>query len=132
LRRRTAALLTVPLLLAGCGGDDDVGDEAEPPTDEAADPEGTADTEESAGAEVAIVDEDGRSFEPADVTVAAGETVTWSHEGGLPHTVTAEDGAFDSGDLSGGDTFSHTFEEAGSFPYVCSIHPDMTGTVEVS
>jgi plastocyanin len=66
------------------------------------------------------------------VTVAAGETVTWSHEGGLPHTVTAEDGAFDSGDLSGGDTFSHTFEEAGSFPYVCSIHPDMTGTVEVS
>lgn len=130
---RASVLLTVPLLLAGCGGDD--GAEADPPPADAEEP---GDAEEAdgdgsgAGAEVAILDEDGRRFEPADVAVAAGGTVTWTHDGGLPHTVTAEDGTFDSGDLSGGDTFSWTAEEAGTVSYVCSIHPEMTGTIEVS
>jgi plastocyanin len=68
-------------------------------------------------------------FEPADVTLKEGETVTWVwDDGGLEHDVTGE--GFESGRLSAG-TFSHTFEVAGSYPYVCSIHPNMTGTVTV-
>jgi plastocyanin len=115
-------------LLAACGGED--GEEQTP-----ADPaEVTADDAETTGsaAQVAILDDDGLRFEPADVTVAVGDTVTWTHDGGLPHTVTATDGAFDSGELGNGDTFEFTTEEAGTLDYVCSIHPDMTGTVTVS
>jgi plastocyanin len=118
----------VAVLLAACGGDDDA---EVTPVDPA---EATADDAETTGsaAQVAIVDDDGRRFDPADVTVAVGETVTWTHEGGLPHTVTATDGAFDSGDLAGGDTFEFTAEEPGTIDYACSIHPEMTGTVTVS
>jgi plastocyanin len=48
------------------------------------------------------------------------------------HTVTARDGAFDSGTMDGGDTFSQTFEAPGSYDYFCAIHLSMTGTVTVT
>jgi plastocyanin len=122
--RRTTSLVLAAVLLAACGGDDDA--EVTP-----ADP-AEATSDDGSAAQVAILDDDGRRFEPAEVTVAVGETVTWTHDGGLPHTVTATDGAFDSGDLAGGDTFAFTAEEPGTIDYACSIHPEMTGTVTVS
>jgi plastocyanin len=68
-------------------------------------------------------------FQPAEVTIRAGETVTWVWEdGGIEHDVSGD--GFESGRQSAGN-FSHTFEEAGTYPYVCSIHPSMTGTVTV-
>jgi plastocyanin len=81
------------------------------------------------GAAVNIVD---FAFEPAAVEVPVGATVTWTNGGGAPHTVTADDGAFNSGNLDPGATFSQTFDSAGSFPYHCEIHPQMTGTVNVT
>lgn len=81
------------------------------------------------GAAVNIVD---FAFEPAAVEVPVGATVTWTNSGGAPHTATANDGSFDSGTLQPGASFSQTFSAAGSFPYVCSIHPQMTGTVTVT
>ena len=75
----------------------------------------------------------GDRFTPAAITVHEGDTVTW-HWGGSTHTVTADGGpgqAWDSGLKSSG-TFSHTFDRAGTFPYVCQPHaPKMSGTVVV-
>lgn len=82
------------------------------------------------GAEVAVSIA-GFAFSPAAVTVTVGGTVTWTHADGAPHTVVADDGAFESARLGQGDTFSNTFLQAGSVPYHCSIHPSMTGTVTV-
>jgi plastocyanin len=70
-------------------------------------------------------------FTPANITIKVGDTVTWTNDGPSVHTVTADDGSFDSGDLSVGKTFSHRFQTAGSFGYHCSIHPFMTATVIV-
>lgn len=89
--------------------------------------------------EVSIVD---NAFNPSNVTVSAGQTVTWTHNGSLPHTVTSNPGSFlcspssaesfDSGNLNTNDTFEHTFNTPGSFPYHCEIHGcSMAGIVTV-
>ncbi len=70
------------------------------------------------------------SFAPADVTVEVGDTVTWTQASGLPHSVTADDGSFDSSPdcaggsecLGDGDVFSHTFDEPGEYAYYCRVH----------
>jgi plastocyanin len=79
-------------------------------------------------AAVSIVD---FAFQPASVEIATGGTVTWTNTGQAPHTVTADDGSFDSGTLSPGATFSQTFATAGTFTYHCNIHPQMTATIIV-
>ncbi|MCX5645211.1 MAG: TIGR03118 family protein [Phycisphaerae bacterium] len=80
-------------------------------------------------------------FEPADVTVKVGDTVTWTNTGSFAHTTTSgtttggvrhPDGLWDSGSLFSGQTFSHTFTKAGVFPYYCTPHYSMmVGTVTV-
>jgi predicted lipoprotein with Yx(FWY)xxD motif/plastocyanin len=80
------------------------------------------------GAQATIVDFD---FSPASITVGVGGTVTWKNTGTRNHTVTADDGSFDSGSLASGATFTETFTKAGSYTYHCSIHPSMTATVVV-
>jgi plastocyanin len=62
------------------------------------------------------------AYQPGEITIAPGTTVVWTQTGSLPHTVTADDGSFDSGDMSSGDTFSFTFEEEGTYPYYCEYH----------
>lgn len=84
------------------------------------------------------------AYRPADVTIAVGETVTWEHrDGNTPHTVTSTSGpdSFDSNTactapnpvtcMTEGDTFEHTFDQAGTYEYHCKIHAQMTGTVVV-
>ena len=70
-------------------------------------------------------------FEPADVAIQPGDTVMWVNEGNTPHTVTSDDGWFDSEVLNPGESFTLTFPEAGTFSYHCEIHPSMTGSVTV-
>ena len=70
-------------------------------------------------------------FEPATITVQPGTTVTWIQEDGAPHTVTGKNGQLQSDTLMGGQRFSHTFDEAGSYDYACNFHPMMKGTVVV-
>ena len=79
--------------------------------------------------EVSVVD---FAFEPATVTVPAGATVTWTNTGSRPHTVTADDGSFDSGRLDPGEQFSQTFDQPGTFTYHCGFHPEMQGSIVVT
>jgi LPXTG-motif cell wall-anchored protein len=75
-------------------------------------------------------------FDPDQLTVAPGTTVTWVNEGEAPHTVTSTDGKeLDSATLQPGDAYSFTFKEddAGeTYAYQCTIHPEMTASVDVS
>jgi plastocyanin len=70
-------------------------------------------------------------FDPADVTISVGDTVTWTNDGPSTHTATANDGEFDSGQLAPGQSYSHTFNQAGTYAYICQIHPNMKGTITV-
>ena len=81
----------------------------------------------------------GKSFEPASITVSAGTTVKWENKDTTLHTVTsgsAEAGdsgkVFDSSYLGAGKEFEHKFDTAGTFDYYCTLHPHMKGTVVVS
>jgi plastocyanin len=71
------------------------------------------------------------SFSPASITVNVGEAVTWSNVGPTGHSATASDGSFDTGVFPKGQSRSHTFQEAGTFAYICTPHPFMKGTVKV-
>ncbi len=69
------------------------------------------------------------SFFPAEVTIVKGGTVTWSQKDSDSHTVTGD--GFSSNKLSQGQTYSHTFNEAGTYDYWCTIHASMRGKVIV-
>jgi amicyanin len=71
-------------------------------------------------------------FAPQSLSVKVGSTVTWTNKDEEPHTVVNPGGAFRSQSLGSGGTYSFTFNTAGTFDYVCSIHPFMTGTVVVT
>ena len=80
-------------------------------------------------ASVTLVDE---SFQPPALEVAVGVTVVWENiDGDDDHTVTADDGAFNSGVMPVGTAFEHTFDAPGTYPYFCAIHPGMVATVNV-
>jgi plastocyanin len=131
------ACLALARVVAGCGGDDD--------DDDSGNGGGGGNTEQPAdggggggggGAEVGMMN---IQFEPSDVTIKAGETVTWTNDEGVAHDVdkTSGPGAqFSSGPEGGmmeGDTFEHTFDQAGTYEYVCRVHaPGMAGTIEVT
>ena len=70
-------------------------------------------------------------FGPAELTVKAGTTVTWTNRDDIPHTVVSPDKVFKSKVLDTDEKFSFTFSTPGTFPYFCSIHPKMTGKVVV-
>jgi plastocyanin len=71
------------------------------------------------------------AFSPATMTITVGDTVTWTNADGRPHTVTSNDGAFDSGNLDEGQEFSLTFSEPGTYTYRCNYHDEMQATIVV-
>lgn len=108
-RTAVAALLLLPLLGVACGGGDDGGESAGP-----AEP-GT----------VAVVD---NKFEPEEIEVAPGDTVTWVWEGAVNHNVKGE--GFESPVQKDG-TYEREFSSAGEYEYICTLHPGMKGKVVV-
>ena len=72
------------------------------------------------------------AFVTASLTVKPGTTVTWTNNDATTHTVTADDGSFDSGNIPVGGTFTHTFSAAGTVAYHCSIHTTMKANIVVS
>lgn len=115
MKRVTKAAIPIALitLLAACSGSD----------------AGTTSTSGvgASEAEITIVDFD---FSGAS-SINVGETVTVTNEDTPTHTWTAVDGAFDSGNLAQGESFEFTFDEAGEYEFICSIHPQMEGTLTV-
>ena len=74
---------------------------------------------------------DNFTYNPQQITVKAGTTVTWTNHDDIPHTVTSKTGIFKSKALDTDDAFSFTFATPGSYPYFCALHPHMTGTIVV-
>ncbi|HLZ31342.1 MAG TPA: cupredoxin domain-containing protein [Chloroflexota bacterium] len=111
--RRTIGYLVIALL-AGCLAPSTVASAQAPST-------------------IAIQD---NQFNPAQVTTSSGATLIWSNAGGDQHTVTADDGSFDSGPLNPGDAFTLPAPAPGTYPYYCQIHggpggQGMAGTLVV-
>ena len=73
----------------------------------------------------------GYAFSPSSITINVGDTIVWTNYDSASHTVTSNDGTFDSGSITNGNTFSFTFTSAGTFDYYCAPHPGMTGSVTV-
>lgn len=131
-RAVAAAVLLSGVVLAGCSDDDDgtsAGTASTTETDDAAAAaEGQASGQEQVAVDIVDIEQ---AYQPSSATVTAGGEVTWSNVDDIPHTVTAEDGTWDSGNLEPGADFSFTAEEPGTYDYVCSIHPSMQGQLVV-
>jgi plastocyanin len=84
----------------------------------------------AAHCEEASVTIDNFTFEPAQLTVKAGTTVTWTNRDDIPHTVVSA-GQFRSKALDTDDKYSFTFTRAGDYKYFCSLHPHMVGMIKV-
>ena len=84
----------------------------------------------AARAEDIAVHIDNFTFEPKDLTVKVGSTVTWKNRDDIPHTVVCA-GKFRSKTLDTDDSFTFTFTSAGDYKYFCSLHPHMTGMIKV-
>jgi len=78
-----------------------------------------------------VVTIDGLRFDPEVLVVAPGERVTWINKDPFPHTVTAADKKFDSGQLAAGASWSFTVGSAGTYDYECLLHPTMKGKLIV-
>jgi plastocyanin len=131
-------LVSGALIAAGCGGSNDSGSgggSASPATTAAPSPAPTTaapDDNGGGGAGAAQAKIENFSFDPKQITAKVGETVTWKNDDSATHTVTANNGSFDSGNLVSDKTYSQTFDEAGTFKYHCAIHSSMIATVVVS
>lgn len=71
------------------------------------------------------------AFNPATLNVPVGTTVKWVNMDSTTHHIVSDTGAFQSPNLSSGQSYTYTFTQAGSYPYHCSIHTSMTGTIVV-
>ncbi|MFI5266657.1 MAG: cupredoxin domain-containing protein [Chloroflexota bacterium] len=71
-------------------------------------------------------------FTPPTLNISIGTRLSWTNTGPSNHTITANDGSFDSSTIQRNATFNFTFSKAGTFAYHCSIHPTMLGTITVS
>jgi plastocyanin len=118
--RRLAILpVLLALALAACGGDDEGGGG------------GGASAGTCPDGAVVIAMRDIK-FDPEDATARVGQEICWPNEDTIEHNAVAESGADFESDLYGeGETFTTTVEEPGTVEYVCTIHPGMTGTIEV-
>jgi len=137
---------------AGCGGSDSSSSPEGEPTGASAEGDAsTESTEDTSGEQEpgddsgggnapapsgdavrsAKVEIDDFAYKPDPVTIEKGGKVIWVNRDSVPHTATAEDGSFDTGTLEEGKLKSETFKQPGTYAYVCSIHPQMHGTVEV-
>ncbi len=127
--RLLAAQILLVLGLMACGNDaDETAEEAVgTPSSTTTAPDEGGEADDGSG----VVEIGDFRFQPAEITVAAGTTVLWENHDDATHSVADRALDVESEDLTRGDTFERTFDEAGAFPYVCGIHNYMEGTVIV-
>jgi plastocyanin len=70
-------------------------------------------------------------FTPANLTVAAGDSIVWVNKDPFPHTATSKEGGFDSKQIQSGKSWKYVASKKGEFPYVCTLHPTMKGVLQV-
>jgi plastocyanin len=82
---------------------------------------------------VVVIKMEGYHFKPDKITIEPGTTVEWINSGKIAHTVTDDNGSWDSGSLKPGEKFSHRFDQKGTFKYICVPHEEaqMTGMITV-
>ncbi len=73
----------------------------------------------------------GMDFSPNEITISVGDSVTWTNNDSMSHTVTSVNDYFDSGNIASEGSWSFAFTEVGTYDYVCEYHSSMTGTVIV-
>ncbi|MCL5070163.1 MAG: cupredoxin family copper-binding protein [Actinobacteria bacterium] len=122
------ALLITALSLAGCSGSGSTAGTSAVTTTATSTETTTASTANAGSQAVSIKS---NAFDPASLTIKVGDTITWANNDSYAHTVTSDNGAFDSGSMAGGATFSFTFKTAGTFSYHCGIHTFMTAKIIV-
>jgi plastocyanin len=105
------------IAFTGCGDDDS--------------PSTTSSASASASESTDQIDIADFKYMPDAVTVSAGAEVTWTNSDDAPHTASASDDSFDTGDLDRGDSKTIAFDEPGTYAYFCRFHPFMKATVEV-
>jgi plastocyanin len=113
-RRLATLAATLLLVIAPACGSDEAGDAA---------------MEASTGGDTVSIED--FVYKPAELTVKAGTTVSFTNEDGFAHTVTADDRSYDSGNLDEGESFDHVYDQPGTYEYFCAIHNSMTGSVVV-
>ena len=118
--RRLLPLALVILGLAACGGDDGGGGGGGQGASSEACP--------SDGVTIKMVD---IKFDPQDATAGVGQQVCWVNEDTIDHNAVADGGEFESELFGKGKTFTTTLDSPGEYPYVCTVHPGMTGTITV-
>ena len=74
---------------------------------------------------------EGTRFDTADLTVNAGDSIVWENKDPYPHTATSKTGGFDSKDIASEKSWKYVAKKKGDFPYICTIHPSMKGTIHV-
>ena len=132
------ACVAVAVVVAGCGGGNDNNsssssgnaDTKSQSTPTAQDTGGGSGGGTSSGPQVSMKN---IKFNPGTLKVKAGRTVTWTNDDSVGHDVTAD--KFNSGgagNIEPGKTFTHKFAKAGSYNYVCTVHPGMKGTIKVT
>jgi plastocyanin len=142
MRRILIPAAIAALALAGCGSDDNgssgggYGAPATTETGGAVKPTTTPASEAppaNAATKAVDVKISNFKFAPASVAVTAGGTITWTNEDSAQHTATDDKSTppFDTGTLDQGDSKKVTFKKAGTYPYICTFHPFMKGTVVV-
>ena len=85
----------------------------------------------ASAAEAARIEVKEFMFAPTTLTVSVGSQVTWVNKDDEPHTVVSDTGVFRSGAIDTDESFSFTFDKAGTYHFTCSIHPRMVGTIVV-
>lgn len=133
-RRRPAvsiALVALTVGLVGCGSSDSSSSEPATSTSQPGGPTTVSEGVDGGGGD-SVVTVSGFSFQPAPFEVTVGQEVVWQNEDQTRHTATADDGSFDLELDGAGSGGRHTFTEAGTYDYVCTVHEAMTGQIVVN
>jgi plastocyanin len=119
MRRLVIPVLLLALFAAACGGDDGGGEQG-----------ASSEACPSGAVMIEMVD---IKFDPKDATAGVGDEICWVNEDTIEHNAVAEQGADFKSELFGkGKTFTASVDQPGTVEYVCTVHPGMTGTIEVT
>ena len=127
----TCSVLALALVAAGCGSSDDNGGGGSKTQSSPPPPSKPAKKGKTASVSMKNI-----QFDPKSLSVAKGTTVTWTNDDSAAHDVTKNGGpgpqfSSGTGNLNQGDTYKQTFNTAGTIKYVCTVHPGMTGSINV-